>query len=92
MSIKDLGKREEVSEKLRSFGVASDDIVLTALAGISCITKFNIEKVIEYSKEKAANLLEFQKKYGVIAKSIAREIEFILPRVDKLEKTYNLKF
>lgn len=68
------------------------DIVLTALAGISAITKYGTDNVIEYSKDKAKKFEEFQKQYGILAPSIAKNASFTASHVDQLKRSSKLKF
>ena len=71
---------------------SSHDIALTALAGISCVTKYGVENVFEYSKNKSSELLECQEKNGVLAPSIRKNVSFILKYVDMMSKTTGPKF
>lgn len=71
---------------------SSHDIVLTALAGLSAITKYGADNVIEYSKKKAEKFVEMQRKYGVLSPSIAKNASFAAKHVDQMKRTNSMKF
>ena len=71
---------------------SSHDIALTALAGISCVTKYKIEEAFEYSRKKAQKMLEDQQKYNVLAPSIAINCSFVIPNLKYMLKSYKLHF
>ena len=71
---------------------SSHDIALTALAGIVCVTKSDIKTIYELSRKKAEQLLDDQKKYGVMAPSLAHQISFMIRFLSKIYRSYNIKF
>ena len=71
---------------------SSHDIALTALAGIACITKCDINKTYAFSRKAAEDMLQQQEKSDVLAPSLAHQLSYKLPFINAIGHTSKMKF